>query len=62
MRVIRLLVYEGPEDWIRYMQVHDSVKGKFSPEEGKSITSIILGTVPDELSMFLNYNENDKEK
>jgi hypothetical protein len=62
MRVIRLLVYEGPEEWIQYMQEHDSIKGKFSPEKGKTITSIILGAVPDELSMFLDYNETDEEK
>jgi hypothetical protein len=67
MKVIRLLVYEGPENWISYQRGHDSVKGTHVVGPEKKITSVYLGSHPDELSIALasidkiiKENENGK--
>jgi len=53
MKVIRLLVYEGPEDWLVYQREHDNVKGTHIIGPEKKITSVYLGSLPDELSIAL---------
>jgi hypothetical protein len=53
MKVIRLLVYEGPEDWLVYQREHDNVKGTHIVGTEKKITSVYLGSLPDELSIAL---------
>ena len=53
MKAIRLLVYEGPEDWIAYQREHDNVKGVHVIGPEKKITSVYLGSLPDELSIAL---------
>ena len=53
MKVIRLLVYEGPYDWIAYHREHDNVKGTHIVGPEKKITSVYLGSLPDELSIAL---------
>jgi len=53
MKAIRLLVYEGPDDWIEYQRVHDNVKGTHVISPEKKITSVYLGSLPDELSIAL---------
>ncbi len=53
MKVIRLLVYEGPKDWIAYQREHDGVKGTHIAGPEKKITSVYLGSLPDELSIAL---------
>jgi hypothetical protein len=62
MRVIRLLIYEGDEEWIAKTNAQNFVKGERIIGTNRKITSVILGSVPDELSMFLKNNTEDGEK
>lgn len=57
MRVVRLLVYEGEES-----QVMDTLDKSIAGKKilpGMSITAITLGTVPDDLRIFMD-NESEK--
>jgi hypothetical protein len=49
MRVIRLLIYDGPEEWVLDTLDKNGVKGLRQVASDRSIRSIILGTMPDEL-------------
>lgn len=62
MKAIRLLVYEGPEDWIKYQREHDNVKGVHNVSPEKKITSVYLGYLPDELSIALASSAIIKEE
>jgi hypothetical protein len=51
MRVIRLIIYDGPED--RAMEtVEKSIQGIKDVGKGLKITGITLGTMPDELIYY----------
>jgi hypothetical protein len=54
MRVMRLIIYEGPAEKIVEV-LNKSVQGKrvFGTKMELSITAITLGTVPNELTMSL---------
>uniref|UniRef100_A0A6M3KSS8 Uncharacterized protein n=1 Tax=viral metagenome TaxID=1070528 RepID=A0A6M3KSS8_9ZZZZ len=52
MRVLRLLVYEGPEDWVNNT-VAKSIQGEKNISTGTMITAITLGALPDALSLFV---------
>jgi hypothetical protein len=59
MRVIRLVVYEGSEEWIE-RTLAKSIKGKcqaINPTIGK-ITAITLGSIPDDLEIFIKEEES----
>lgn len=51
MKVIRLLVYEGREEWIQ-KQLAGSIQGKKEVLSG-SITAITLGVLPSDLDLFI---------
>jgi hypothetical protein len=54
MRVIRLLIYEGDERWVRET-LDKSIKGRKdldgTTRGGNSITAVTLGTFPDDLDL-----------
>lgn len=58
MKVIRVLIYEGSEAWIEKTNNRNSVVGVRNVPGGK-ITSFFLGTLPDEIDMFV---KNIKEE
>jgi hypothetical protein len=52
MRVMRLLVYEGPDEWVQRV-LGDSIKGKKQFSEGRSIIAITMGTIPDDTDVLV---------
>ena len=59
MRVIRLLVYEGDEEWV-LKTVASSIQGTkeiLQKSVPRRITAITLGTVPDGLDLLIRQNE-----
>lgn len=54
MKVLRLLIYEGPEEWVMDTLNKSSVKGKHCLSNDRSITEITLGTIPDNISVLLS--------
>jgi hypothetical protein len=61
MRVIRLVVYEGTEKWITETISH-SIKGVKDCLPNGKITAITLGTVPDDLVIFLREEKEGEKK
>ena len=59
MRIIKLLVYEGEVEWIKQTLAR-SINGRKDVGSDRSITSILLGTFPDDLEMYIR--DNIKEK
>lgn len=57
MRVVRLLVYNGPEEWV-INTIKKSISGEKeiygSHGDVATITAITLGTFPDDLQMLIN--------
>jgi hypothetical protein len=52
MKVLRLLVYEGPEEWVQDT-LNRSIQGKREMGQDKSITAISIGTLPDNLNLLI---------
>ena len=57
-RLVRLLVYEGPTDWIRKTMEQNAVKGTFCAGSGKIIKSVILGNLPAEVTILMEELNN----
>ena len=57
MRVLRLLIYEGSEYWIQDTFSRCQIQGKRIIGVNKTITSIFLGKLPDEIEMFIKEKE-----
>jgi hypothetical protein len=57
MKVIRVLIYEGDEEWMQ-RQLGGSVNdGKKDLGHGRSIKAITLGTMPDIVDVMLPISE-----
>lgn len=50
VRVLRILEYVGPRDWVEDTIDRCYVKGTWSPSAGKSIRSAIVGEYPEILT------------
>jgi len=53
MKVLRLLVYEGPEEWVLDTLSRNEVQDRYCIDSDKSITSIIFGKLPDEIDLLV---------
>ena len=52
-RIVRLLVYEGSEDWVKKTIDQSHVKGVSYFGAGNVIKSVILGSLPDEVTVLV---------
>lgn len=60
MKVIRLLFYDGPDEWV-LDTIQKSIQGKkeiSTKPVPASITAITLGELPSHLEVFLNERSN----
>jgi len=53
MKIVRLLVYEGPEKWLLHTLSQNVIKRVSHFGADKTITSIELGTMPDDIDVYL---------
>jgi len=54
MKVIRVLIYEGDEEWLQRQLGGSMNDGKKDLGSGRSIKAITLGTMPDIVDILLS--------
>ena len=52
-RLVRLLVYEGTAEWIKKTMEQNKVKSTFQAGPDSTIKSVVLGTLPDEVTILM---------
>lgn len=62
MKVLRLLVYEGDEEWIRSTMEHNAIPSEGKLEAGKGmIKSVTLGTIGPNTDLITRGGRNKPE-